>query len=590
MSETVLVTIGLIVVLGVGAQWLATLLRIPSIVLLLLCGMLVGPGLGWVDPRAAFGDALFPTVTVAVGILLFDGGLGLKFRALPHGSARVILRLTLIGAGITTIVGGALAIPLFHVSRGIGILIGAIVVVSGPTVVGPLLRLSRPRDPAATILRWEGIAIDPIGATIGISVLSVVLHESSSPIADLLATAAVGIAIGLVAAGLLTASLRSYLIPDDLEVAVGILFAVGALVLAESLRSEAGLFAATATGVAMANQRFVPVEGIRVFGHTLGPLILGSLFITLGAMIVPGLLLDSAGSIALFVAALVLLVRPLVAYVSTLALHVPARHRVLIGAMAPRGIVAAATAALYGDALTANGLHDPIVETAVYGTILGTVVIYGLLTPPLVRGLKIARPPARGILLFGDEAWMRELARELAACDVPVLLVGRPWRDDPDTPVEVHAGSLSELRDRADLDRFSHAIVLESDVDRSRVAAQMSAEILGRGQVFRLPPVEVAQELDPDGLPRPEALARAPFGARAQRQAIAGMIEQGATVETITGSQPPSRGAPHIPLIRVDAGGRFHVNPPDRPLEMGDRLIVLRPGAAPPIDPSARAD
>jgi NhaP-type Na+/H+ or K+/H+ antiporter len=579
MSETVLVTIGLIVIVGVGAQWLASLLRIPSIVLLLACGMLAGPGLGWIEPRAAFGDALFPTVTIAVGILLFDGGLGLKFRALPRGSARVILRLTLVGAGITTIVGGALAIPLFHVSRGIGILIGAIVVVSGPTVVGPLLRLSRPRDPAATILRWEGIAIDPVGATIGISVLSVVLHENSSPIADLVATAAVGIAIGLLAAGLLTVSLRSYLIPDDLEVAVGILFAVGALVLAESLRSEAGLFAATATGVAMANQRFVPVEGIRVFGHTLGPLILGSLFVTLGAMIVPRLLVDSAGSIALFVAGLVLVVRPLVAYVATLGLRVPARHRILIGAMAPRGIVAAATAALYGDALAANGLKDPVVETAVYGTILGTVVLYGVLTPPLVRALKIARPPARGILLFGDEPWMRDLSRALADCDVPVLLVGRAWRGDPDPAYAVHAGSLSELREVADLEGFSHAIVLESDLDRSRDAAQMSADLLGRRAVFRLPPMEAAEELDPDGLPRPEALARTPFGHRAERAAIADLIERGANVETWVGPRPPPTApAPHIPLIRVDADGKVHINPPDRPLDPGDRLIVLTAG------------
>ena len=177
MESEIVRSIGLIVVLGIGLQWVARRIGVPSIVLLLAGGLAVGPGLGWVEPGAVLGDALFPTVSLAVGILLFNGGLELDLAELRGGVRRPVLRLVTIGALVTWLLTAVTAHLVFHEPVRVSLLLGAILVVSGPTVVGPLLRLARPTDPSAAVLRWEGILIDPIGATLALFCLNAFFIE-----------------------------------------------------------------------------------------------------------------------------------------------------------------------------------------------------------------------------------------------------------------------------------------------------------------------------------------------------------------------------------------------------------------------------
>ena len=259
VKTDVLFGIGVIIVLGVGLQWLARRLKFPSIILLLAGGLLVGPVLDIVEPDRILGPALFPVVSLAVGILLFVGGLELRFSELGAAARRPVMAFVTVGVVITWALTTAAVHVLFHESVRVSVLLGAILVVSGPTVVIPLLRLARPVGPVATILTWEGIVIDPLGATLSLFCFSAFFVDELS-FRDLwgefVVVALAGVAAGTVAAALLVLALRRRLVPTELEVAVAIMFVVAAYVTAETVRPEAGLFATTAMGVILANQRW----------------------------------------------------------------------------------------------------------------------------------------------------------------------------------------------------------------------------------------------------------------------------------------------------------------------------------------------
>ena len=196
-SSAISTTIAVILTLGVVGQWLASALRLPSVLVLLISGIVVGPLTGAIDPAVDLGPALFPAVGFAVGLLLFEGGLTLRFDRLVRGRS-VVLRLVTVGAFVTWVTASLVVWMLFDVRRAVAALVGAILVVSGPTVIIPLLHLARPRDPAASVLRWEAIVIDPIGATLAIVLLDAAINEAApaEAAAQIAVTLGAGAAVG----------------------------------------------------------------------------------------------------------------------------------------------------------------------------------------------------------------------------------------------------------------------------------------------------------------------------------------------------------------------------------------------------------
>ena len=288
MSDNdVIIGLATIVVFGVGAQWIGRRSGIPSLLLLLPAGVLAGSVFGLVEPEQLFGDALFPGITLLVSLLLFQAALGLRVRDLPRVARGPVLRLVSIGAAVTFVGAAAGVALIFDVDLNIALLVGAILVVSGPTVVGPLLAVVRPRDPSEAVLRWESIALDPIGATLGVVVLNLILASGGGvhPALQMLGRLGVGVGVGAAAAVILVFMMSRFFVPDEMEAAVALLFAVAAFAVAEVSLSEAGLFATTTLGFIAANQRFVPTARITGFGETLEVLIIGALFIVLGALV-----------------------------------------------------------------------------------------------------------------------------------------------------------------------------------------------------------------------------------------------------------------------------------------------------------------
>ncbi|NJM56090.1 MAG: hypothetical protein HC841_09535 [Verrucomicrobiae bacterium] len=291
MHEDILDKLILVVVLGIGAQWLAWRLRLPSILLLLICGFVAGPVTGLIQPDALIGPALMPLVSVSVGLIMFEGGLTLKFRELRE-AGMVIRRLVTLGALITWIVVALGAHFCFAWPYQQSLLIGAILVVTGPTVVLPLLRYVQPSRATASALKWEGILIDPIGALLALLVFEAIVAQNLSEV-PLMALAAfgktivIGSALGLLGAAGLAWFIRRHWIPDYLENAMSLMIVVGVFALSNHFQPESGLLTVTLMGVALANQRFVPIQQIVEFKETLRVLLISILFIVLAARIQP---------------------------------------------------------------------------------------------------------------------------------------------------------------------------------------------------------------------------------------------------------------------------------------------------------------
>ncbi|MFD6135268.1 cation:proton antiporter [Isoptericola sp. NPDC056618] len=378
--------IALVVAVGVAGQVAAKRLRVPSILLLLVLGLLVGPVLGWLDPDEVFGDALFPLVSMAVGLLLFEESLKLDFGRLRGGARRPVLGLVTTGALLTGLGATVITHLFLDLSWGRAAVIGAILIVSGPTVVGPLLAIIRPKQPAESVLAFEGIFIDPIGATVALAVANVVLHAEST---SLLLTSAWGLLVGIVAAALLVLIIRFGGVPKETEVVLAVAFALGAYALAEAGQDEAGLFATTALGAALANQRVARTEPLHEFGTHVGLLLIGSLFVVLSARID----LDALARYALptigIVALLVLVLRPLVASVSTLGTGLPWSQRAMIAWMAPRGIVAASTASVFALRFEDAGEPFPQLVPVIFGVVLLTAIVYGFTGTPMAKLLGV---------------------------------------------------------------------------------------------------------------------------------------------------------------------------------------------------------
>ncbi len=493
-EDQIIVGLATIVVLGVGAQWIAKRRDFPSLLLLLPAGLLAGNVGDLVDPQALFGDTLFPGVTLLVGLLLFQSGLQLRFADLPGDARAPVIRLNTVAA-LLTLAGASAAVWLvFRPGGDLAILTGAILVVSGPTVVGPLLDIVRPREPVGSILRWEGTMLDPIGATMGVIALNLVLATERGgvhPVIQMGGRLALGVFVGLVAGALLVFVMSRFLVTDQMEAAVSLLFAVAAFSTAEYFLTEAGLFATVTLGVVVANQRVVPVARISGFGETLEVLIIGSLFIVLGALVDISAMLERGWRIALLVALLVIVVRPVSVGVSLLGTAVPARGRAVIAWLDPRGVVAASTAAAFTGTLAKAGISADFLLPVVFGVILGTGVIYGLSAAPVSSLLGVRRDPPNGVVLVGAEEWMADLARCLSDLGVEVL-VATPGGVTPDGDRYRGLDVIDALTDEQKLREVlaqasvNKAVVVPGEDLRAGLVVASLVEILGRRRVYRV--------------------------------------------------------------------------------------------------------
>ncbi|MCE5213249.1 MAG: sodium:proton antiporter [Methanobacterium sp.] len=591
-SEEIFIGLALIIGLGISLQWLARLLKIPGIILLLPAGMIVGPVLGLVKPDEIFGNALFPLVTVGVGILLLKGGLELRLKHLKPVISKSVSRLVIFGVIITLAVGTGAALLLFGVSLQFAFILSALLVVSGPTVVGPILNFARPKEPIGSVLLWEGIIIDPVGAALAVAAISIITAQNPNPLLDLFLTIIVGVIIGFTASFIYNAMDRLRYIPNGLNAIIALMLGIVAIAVGEVIFSEAGLFAALIMGFALANRGLSPYGSIKILTDQLEPLIIGILFIMLAALVNLSALYQYLLPALGLAAILILVQRPLVSLLSTQGLGYSRAEKIFIGALHPRGIVAAATASLFAINLSKIGLGFPQMVPTVFIVILSTVVIYGLGTPILSRLLKIAEPEPKGIAIYGEQRWALDLALSLHKAGATVMLLA-PGRekdiqnlpDSENIPYKVYTGSLDELADdeivdddHAFIKKIEWLIVASSHTDVIKYTVHVFMESIGLTHMIAFGSEHKLQDQLVFG-GKIDILAKTPYGLFGRNQTeLLEILDNGGSFKAITSEEQPKEGGTPTgtkPFLRVNKDGSLAVPGNDSPLEDGEYLIVI---------------
>jgi NhaP-type Na+/H+ or K+/H+ antiporter len=484
-------------VLGVGAlaQWAAWRLRIPAILLLLLAGFALGPGLALVDPDAMFGASFRPFVSIAVALILFEGGLGLRFDEL-RGSGAVVRNLVSTGAAVTWVATTLAAVWIAGVDVHTALLVGAILVLTGPTVVIPLVRHVRPRPPLGPVLRWEGILIDPIGALLALLVLeALTTPEGSSAwhIAfGLLRTVVCGGVLGFGVGVALSKAFERFVVPDMLHVPVTTGVVVATFALANAMQQEAGLLAVTVLGITLANRRGLDTAHIVEWKEQLATILLALLFVCIAARLSMAQLTQLGWRSLAFPVALVLVVRPLAVWAATLRTGLAWRDRAFLMAMAPRGIVVAAVSSEFSLHYEAAGNPgaDAIVAL-VFPTIVLTVSIYGLCAKPFARWLGVAAADPQGVLVIGAGPIGREIALALRGLGIDVLVVDTNAGNAASARtlgLRTWHGSIlsSRFADEAELAGIGHVLALTPSAEVNRLALRQLQATFGRSHLYRL--------------------------------------------------------------------------------------------------------
>ena len=514
MTEELIIGISAIIVLGIGAQWLAWRMKLPAILLLLAFGFAAGPAAGIIDPDTIFGDLLLPLVSVSVALILFEGGMTLRFGELK-GVVGVVGGLMTVGAAVTWALSTAGAYYIIGLDLPIALLLGAVLVVTGPTVIVPLLRHVRPVSHISSILKWEGIVIDPIGAVLAVLVFEAVIaggfaEAPDEAVLEVFRTVFVGGAAGFVAAWIVVVFFRNYWVPDFLQAPVALMLAVLSFAVSGHFQAESGLVAVTAMGICLANQHSVSVKHIIEFKENLRVLLISTLFIILAARL-DFKDFEKVGAEGLYLLAfLILIVRPLSVYLSTVGSGLKMKERFFLMCVAPRGIVAAAIASVFALRLSEHG--HPQAELLVpltFIVIIGSVAIYGLGALPVAKALGLARVNPQGVLLAGGHKWARELAKFLKEEGFDVLLVDNNWVNVTDARYDGipswYGSLLSEsLPEEVDLGGYGRLMALSRNDEVNTLAVIHFTDLFGREGVYRLAPNDakgdVAREFRGRGL------------------------------------------------------------------------------------------
>ncbi|EDY53507.1 MULTISPECIES: cation:proton antiporter [Streptomyces] len=580
-TNQVLIGVGMILVLAVGSQILADRLRVPGLIVLLPVGFTAGALTDEVDPEQLLGAAFSPLVSLSVAVILYDAGLGLDLARLKGHTRSVVVRLLWFGVLITGLLGTLLAAPLLDISERAALMLGAILVVSGPTVVGPLLSFVRPKDRLQRILVWEGSLIDPVGGVLGALVFHAILassHHLGGGMQHFLGSMGIGVAAGAVGAALLWVLFRVLRLGEVLGTTAQLAAVIGVAAFCDVLRDDTGLIAAVVMGLAVANLPSMSVPARRPFFETLVSLILGLLFISISATVTPHSLrhvwLPALGLAAF----LVLVVRPLVALASSVGTDLTHGERGFIGWMAPRGIVAAATASTFSAGLVAKGIGGASkILPATFVVIVATVTLYGLTASPVARRLGVVRPSRSRPLLVGGDPWVVDLGVALKRAGLEVLM----WAGEEEqrerirkAGVELAPGELlgAATGEAAELEGITAVYFLTAEDDFNALAAVLLRGSV-EGTVHRL-----NAPADSHGAVAPFIGGEVLFGPDLTWPTFAHRYARGAAVLAQPAAKALPPGSDLLFLVRRD--GRLDpVTEGSTPLPRpGDTVVLLTPG------------
>lgn len=424
-----------IIILGILAQWVAWKFKTPAILPLILIGLFVGPvstfftedGAKWIEPvwngtNGLFpGERLFNFVSLAISLILFEGGLTLKKEEIRNVGP-VIYKLITLGAFVTLIIGGVAAHFVIGLNWPMSFLFSSLIVVTGPTVIAPILRNLAIKKDISTILKWEGILIDPIGALVAVLVFEFITigseHGSSytkETLSEFFKIIITGFSIGFTSAYAFALALKNKMIPHYLLNAIVLALVLGVFVVSDLFANESGLLSVVIMGMVLGNMKLESLKDVFYFKETISILLISILFILLSANInISDLeLIYNWNSLILFLI-VVLIVRPLGVFLSSAKSNLKKNEKIFISWVGPRGIVAAGIASLFGIKLTMQGYENAnYITPLVFMIVLGTVLLNATTARLVAKITRVLLKKSEGILIIGASEPARLIATYL---------------------------------------------------------------------------------------------------------------------------------------------------------------------------------
>ena len=522
-----MVELGGIVILGILAQWIAWRLKVPAILPLIIIGLIVGPistlwtetGMKLIEPlwneksqHGLFpGELLYHFVELGIGIILFEGGLTLK-REEIRDVGDTIIRLITLGS-LVTFIGGALIVHfIIGLSWPLAFLFSGLIIVTGPTVIAPILRNVPLNRNVSAVLKWEGILIDPLGALVAILVYEFIssseggVNFTGDALQHFLILVCVGLALGVGTAFLLRFLLKRNFIPHFLLTIFSLAFVLAIYVGSNILVNDSGLLTVVVCGMVLGNIEVPYIKEITYFKESLSILLISILFILISANInIEDLMLLNNWRCILSFFLIILILRPLGVFWSTKNSNLDTKDKIFIGWMGPRGIVAAGIASLLGSKLVKLNMDGAdYITPLVFMVVLGTVLLNATTARLFARMLGILLKKSNGILILGATKASRLIAKYLQDNNRHVVLVDSNMNNVNRSIKEglhaVQANVYSEgLADNVSFNDIGYLLAMTSSDEVNRFASAKLHEYLGEEGAYRIPSSEEIEKGDVNG-------------------------------------------------------------------------------------------
>lgn len=497
----ILIQISWIAFFSILAQWLGWRLKTPAIVFLLVGGFLAGPVFKVVQPEILLGDLLNPFISLAVGIILFEGALNLNFKKIKE--AKQAIRQTIIVGGplawlLTTLAAhyvGGLSLP-------VALTFGALLIVTGPTVIMPLLKNSHLKERPASILKWEGIINDPIGAVLAILCYEYFRLASTTnfEITEFVSGTILGIIIisvfGILIAYAISKLFNHDVIPEYLKPAFLLSSVLIYFVICNTIEHDFGLIGVTILGVAMANMGISAIDELKKFKETISIMLVSGVFIILTAKIDPAILFAIDWRGFAFIALLLLVIRPLTMMASSIGTKMSLQEIFLTGWIAPRGIVCAAVAGVLGPYLVSIGYQDgEQILALAFAIVLFTVFAHGLTAKPLAEKLGLAYAGKDSLIIIGASEWSVQLAKTLKSRNIDVMIADKNWhalREARLSNIPVYYGEMlsDETEYHIELARYNVILAVTNNPEYNALICNTFIHEFGRDKVYQFLPHE----------------------------------------------------------------------------------------------------
>ncbi|ARF18126.1 cation:proton antiporter [Sporosarcina ureae] len=499
MEEAALISIVAILALGIFSQWLAWKIQWPSIFIMSIAGLLIGPIFGWVNPEVALDELYSPLISLAVAIILFEGSSNLDFREIK-GISKSVFRVVTLGAFLAWILGSITAHFIAGLTWEVSFIIGGLFVVTGPTVIIPLLRNAKLKARTAAVLKWEGIIVDPAGPLLALFAYEVIKvltneHLSINYLLNFFGGAALAALLGLAMGLLISVMANKGQFPEYLKSPVILAFVLLCFTMAEIIMHETGMLAVTVMGLVLGRtKRYVSSIGnVGHFVENVSVMLTSTVFILLTASLGRETLSQIFTlPIIGFVLVMLFVVRPLSIWISTVGTELVWREKLLLGWIAPRGIVALTVAGYFAATLAEDGYEEATLLTALtFALVFITVTAHGFTLGPLAKKLNLASNEPPGVLIVGASSFSIALASQLKEMKIPVLIVdpsqGR-LRPATEAGIDTFTGQMLSERSRFSIDLAPYDTILSmtGDASYNALITQSFAPEFGFSNTFSL--------------------------------------------------------------------------------------------------------